>query len=197
MIWAMILAAGESKRMKSSKLLLPFAEKTIIETVIDNVISSEADKTLVVLGAEQKRIEDKIQKYQVDTIVNRDYKKGMLSSVQLGFKTIPDEAEAVLVLLGDQPSISPSIIDKIIDAFRSSKKGIILPTYENDRGHPVLIDLKYRGEVESLSPEVGLRGVVYGHPEDIHEVEVDDPSILRDIDTLEDYEKELFDHKKN
>lgn len=196
MIWAMILAAGESTRMGKPKLLLPFENETIIETIIHQVIPSKADKILIVLGSGWERIEEKIKKFSIKTTVNPNFKKGMLSSVQWGFKALPENTRAVLVLLGDQPAISTAIIDKIIDAYQTTKKGIVLPVYKKERGHPVLIDLKYKGEVESLSHKIGLRGLVYSHPEDIMEVKVKTASVLRDIDYLEDYQKELAKNKE-
>jgi molybdenum cofactor cytidylyltransferase len=191
MIWAMILAAGESKRMGKPKLLLPFGEKTIIETIVETVVSSKVEETLIILGSDREKIEDKIKNYPVEIVYNRDFRSGMLSSVQCGFKALPVETRAVLVVLGDQPKISKAIINKLIAAYKSSEKGIVLPVYKKERGHPVLIDLKYREEVEKLSPEVGLRGTVYRHPEDILEVDVETPSIIKDIDDESDYKKEL------
>ena len=191
MIWAMILAAGESKRMGKLKLLLPFGGKTIIETVIDNIIQSKVEKILVVLGSDWEKIKEKIKNFPIKIIVNPHFTKGMLSSVQLGFQTLPKNTQAVLVVLGDQPAVSSAIINEIIDAFKRTRKGIVLPVYKNNRGHPVLIDIKYRNEVENLSPDIGLRGLVYNHPEDILEVEVGTPSILRDIDDIEDYRRGL------
>jgi molybdenum cofactor cytidylyltransferase len=191
MVWAIILAAGESKRMGKPKLLLPFGEKTIIETIVETVVSSKVEKTLVILGSDRKKIEERIKNYPARVVYNRDFRSGMLSSVQCGFKALPEEARAVLVVLGDQPKISANIINKLIDAYKSKGKGIVLPVYKNERGHPVLIDVKYRKEVENLSPEVGLRGTVYNHPEDILEVDVNTPSILKDIDDESDYKKEL------
>jgi len=196
MIWAMILAAGESKRMGKPKLLLPFKNKTIIETLIEKVIPSKVDNVLVVLGSDSKKIEEKIKRFSLKITVNPHFKKGMLSSIQWGFKALPENNQAVLVLLGDQPAVSTAIIDKIIHAYQKTGKGIVLPVYNKERGHPVLIDLKYRNEVEGLSHEVGLRGLVYSHPEDIMEVKVKIPSILRDIDYPEDYKKELTRSKE-
>ncbi len=190
-IAAMILAAGESKRMGEPKLLLPFGKKTIIETVIDSVIKSGVDEILVVLGSSAEKIEKKIKDFPLRKTVNPDYKQGMLSSVQWGFKVLSDEIQGVLVCLGDQPSISAVVIDKVIDAYKQTGKGIVVPTYKRRRGHPVLIGIKYLEEIKNLSPDVGLRGVVYNHPEDTHEVEVDTVSILRDIDNPDDYNKEL------
>jgi len=191
MIWAMILAAGESKRMGKPKLLLPFGEKTIIETVIENVIQSRVEKILVVLGSSWEKIKKKIENFPIEIIMNPHFSMGMLSSVQWGFQALPKNTQAVLIVLGDQPAVSSAIINEIIDAFKRTGKGIVLPVYKNNRGHPVLIDMKYRGEVENLSPDIGLRGLVYNHPEDVLEVEVGTPSILRDIDDMEDYRRGL------
>ena len=191
MIWAMILAAGESRRMGRPKLLLPFGEKTIIEKIIESVIQSKAEKVLVVLGSDLKKIEEKIKNFPLKIAINPDFRKGMLSSIQRGFQVMPENTKAVLIILGDQPLISTAIINKIIDAYKRTGKGIVLPVYKNERGHPVLIDMKYRGEVENLSPDIGLRGTVYNHPEDILEVEVETPRILKDIDNIEDYKREL------
>jgi len=196
MIWAMILAAGESKRMGKPKLLLPFGEKTMIETVIDRVIQSKAEKILIVLGSNREKIEKKIGNLPLEIAVNPDFREGMLSSVQRGLEALPEEARAVLVFLGDQPSIPSEVIDRVIDAFRETGKGIVLPVYKGERGHPVLIDMKYRHEVENLNPEVGLRELVYGQPDDILEVEVDDAGILRDINDIEDYTREIKNKSK-
>lgn len=191
MIWAMILAAGESKRMEKPKLLLSFGEKTIIEAVVYNAVQSKAENILVVLGSDREKIEEKIKDLPVKVVFNPNFREGMLSSAQIGFQMLPEDTQAVLIFLGDQPAISHAVIDKVIDAYNRTKKGIVLPVYEGNRGHPVLIDMKYKDEVANLSADVGLRGVVYSHPEDVQEVGVETPSILRDIDDADDYDREL------
>ncbi len=192
MIWTIILAAGESRRMARPKLLLPFGEKTIIETVLDHAASSKANYTLVVLGGFREKIKQKTKGFPVITVFNPGYRRGMLSSVQMGFRSLPEGAQAAAVLLGDQPSISHTVIDKVIDAYSLTTKGIVLPTYKKERGHPVLFDMKYKSEIAALSPKVGLRGIVYSHPGDVFEVPVNTSSILRDIDDMQDYKKELL-----
>ncbi len=192
MIWTIILAAGESRRMVQPKLLLPFGEKTIIETVMDNATSSKANYSLLVTGGFREKIRQKTKRYPAITVFNPDYKRGMLSSVQKGFRSLPEGAQAAVVLLGDQPSISFRVIDKVIEAYSLTPKGIVLPTYNKERGHPVLIDMKYKKEIAALSPEVGLRGIVYGHPKDVFEIPVNTSSILRDIDDMKDYKRELL-----
>ena len=206
MIWAIILAAGESRRMGKQKLLLPFGEKTMIETVIDNAVQSKVDEVLVVLGSGAEKIAEKIKssflekslskKKHVKTTVNPEFRQGMLSSIQWGVKSLPEDTRAALVMLGDQPLIPGSVIDKIVDAHKQTQKGIVLPVYNKKRGHPILIDMKYRDEVKRISPDTGLRALVHNHAEDILEIEVDVPGVLRDIDTVEDYNQVLSEEKK-
>ena len=92
--------------------------------------------------------------------------------------------------------IPSSVIDEVIDAYKKTGKGIVLPVYNKRRGHPILIDMKYRDEVKRISPDTGLRTLVHNHAEDILEVKVDAPGILKDIDTVEDYNQILFREKK-
>ncbi len=191
MICALVLAAGESRRMGAPKLLLPFGDKTIIEHIVDNINQSKADKILLVLGSHREEILSKMADRPVLIVVNHRYKKGMLSSIQAGFESLPKDTAAALVCLGDQPLIPFSILDDLIEAYEQTKKGIVLPVYKKKRGHPILIDQKYRQEVLDLSPDIGLRSLVRNHPQDVQEAEVDTPHILKDIDKPEDYAREL------
>jgi molybdenum cofactor cytidylyltransferase len=186
-IWSIILAAGESKRMGSPKMLLPFNGSTILENVIHNVAGSAADGILVVLGANAEKICELVSIYGVLQCKNENFREGMLSSVKCGFRNLPGDMEAVLVFQGDQPCISAGTINSLIDAFHQSDKGIVLPVYKGKRGHPLLLDIKYSEEVERLDPDEGLRGVIRLHADDIQEVDTMESGILRDIDTLEDY----------
>jgi molybdenum cofactor cytidylyltransferase len=190
-IWALILAGGESMRMKAAKMLLPYNGKTIIETVIENVTGSGVDKTVVVLGAGKEDILKVIRKYSVMHCYNKDYGQGMLSSVKCGFRFLPDDFEAAMVFLGDQPMIPSEVADTIISAYRTTKKGIVMPVYDRKRGHPLLIASKYRDEIEKLGTVENLRFIAHRFPSDVLEVETKISGILKDIDTREDYLKEL------
>lgn len=190
MIYGIILAAGESKRMGRPKQLLPFGNRTLIETVIDHVLQSQVEKVMVVLGANKKLVVKRLAKFPVSTVINPRYEDGMLSSVQVGFEAIAKDATAAIIILGDQPTIPGWVFDSIIKAYRSSGKGIVVPIHQKKRGHPILIDCKYRKEVAALDPSVGLRALLFGHPDDIEEVSVESPAILKDIDYPEDYVKE-------
>lgn len=185
--WALILAAGSSRRMGSQKLLLPFGQSTIIETVIDNVLNSSIDHVMVVLGANQEEIRDTLAHLPVQFCYNREHEKGMLSSVICGTRAIPQDAVCILIYLGDQPGIPPSVTDSVIDTYSEELYGIVIPVHEHRRGHPLLVDMKYRKEIEQLNLEEGLRSLRHHFPQDVLEVEVDEPGILVDIDTREDY----------
>jgi molybdenum cofactor cytidylyltransferase len=191
MIWAVVLAAGESRRMGQPKLLLPYGDGTIIEKVVRNVASSRADRAMIVLGGNRREIEEKMRAVAIKRVVNRRYKEGMFSSIRRGLSALPASAGAAVFVLADQPDVPTSVIDLLIEAYRREKKGIVLPVFRKKRGHPLLLDLKYRREIEALSPDIGLRGLLRKHPDDILEVRVSSPAVLKDIDDPDDYGRSL------
>ena len=189
--WGVILAGGSSTRMGKQKMLLPFEGKTIIETVIEKVIPILKSNIFVVLGSHRDEIKRQICKLPVTVIVNENYKEGMLSSVICGIQEIPFNAKGVMIFLGDQPQIPVSAIYKVAETAEQSEKGIVIPTFNRKRGHPVFIDLKYRKEIKQLDPNKGLRELMLNNENDIMEEECGVEEILRDIDTPQDYEKEI------
>jgi molybdenum cofactor cytidylyltransferase len=188
-IWAVILAAGESKRMGYPKMLLPINGSAMIECVIENVKKSDVDKIIVVVGAEKEALIPLADKWHIEYCYNENYKEGMLSSVQCGFKNLPSGCKATLVFQGDQPFITPITINSVINAYLSSEKGIVIPVYKNKRGHPILIDMKYCNDIYKLSPDEGLRSLTYKFPADVLEVNTDESGVLRDFDTYDQYTK--------
>lgn len=187
MIWAVVLAAGESRRMGTQKLLLPFGESTIVENVVRAALDSSLQGIVVVLGADEGQVREKLSLYPVTFAVNENYAQGMLSSVQAGFEALPEKATAAVVMLGDQPFVTAETVDELIARHRETRKGIVLPVHGGRRGHPVLIATKYKSDILGLSPEGTLRQVVHACAADVLEVAVDDPNVLRDIDTPDDY----------
>lgn len=196
MVWAVILAAGESSRMGRPKMLLPWENSTILETVIWKALSSRSDGVLVVLGADKDKIERLIRRTPVTLAVNENFREGMLSSVRAALEKLPSETRAAIFTLGDQPHIPGDTFDKLMDSYDASEKGIVLPTYQGRRGHPILIDLKFKDEILGLDDSVGLRGLLRLHPSEILEVPLDAPGILKDIDTPGEYQALLGSTKK-
>ena len=190
-IRSIILAAGESKRMGFPKMLLKFNGKTMIEKVLDNVAESDSDSILVVLGAGREELTDLVRKYDVKYCYNENYRDGMLSSVQCGFKNLPADTEAAMVFQGDQPFITPAVINMVIKTYKTSGMGIIIPVYKGKRGHPLLLDRKFSDQIYGLDPGEGLRSITYLNSSDVLEVETGEPGILMDFDTYDDYKKEF------
>jgi molybdenum cofactor cytidylyltransferase len=186
-IVAIVLAAGESKRMGLPKMLLDFGGKTMIERVIENVFCPEIENVVVVLGAYRNEIKEKLGNYSVLLSFNEKYHDGMLSSVQCGIRSVPVDTEAVLIFQGDQPFIKSGIITQLTQAYRLSGKGIIMPVCEGKRGHPLMIDKRYFSLIDTLDSSEGLRSLAGLFPEDVLTVETGESGILRDFDTIEDY----------
>lgn len=190
-IWAVVLAAGLSTRMGTQKLLLPFDGRPIIEKVIENARLSGIKNMVVVLGSDAGAVSSVLKHEPVQLVMNKNFGEGMHSSVITGVKAVPEDAKAVLVFLGDQPFIPPKATKAVIEAWKASGKGIVIPLFQGRRGHPPLYDLKYRHELENLDPEKGLRAIAGKFPEDVFEVETFCAEIVRDIDTKADYENEI------
>ncbi len=191
-IYGLVLAAGMARRMGSTKQLLPFGDRTILQTVVDTLSGADLAGVVVVLGHDADAVRESLRGRPVLCCVNDAYREGMFSSVLCGLRHLPGDADAVLMALGDQPQIELRVVQAVVRAYREGDRGIVIPISGGKRGHPVLINLScYRGEILNLSGDEGLKPVMRGHPHDTLEVPVDDEGILRDLDTLKDYRAEI------
>ena len=191
-IYGLVLAAGMARRMGSTKQLLPFGDRTILQTVVDTLSGADLAGVVVVLGHDADAVRESLRGRPVLCCVNDAYREGMFSSVLCGLRHLPGDADAVLMALGDQPQIELRVVRAVVRAYREGDRGIVIPISGGKRGHPVLINLsRYRGEILNLSGDEGLKPVMRGHPHDTLEVPVDDEGILRDLDTLKDYRAEI------
>jgi molybdenum cofactor cytidylyltransferase len=197
MICAVVLAAGRSSRMGVQKLLLPFGGKTVISHIVDQFLGSAVDKIFVVTGHQPERISVELSGRRVSIVNNADYDSGMLSSVRCGLRALPKRCKAVLVAIGDQPSISTELVDLMIRSFTATEKKILVPYYEGRRGHPILFAAMYREEILTHYDNVGLRGLLHAHPDDVLELAVSTPCVLSDMDYPDDYQRELRSMNEN
>ena len=191
MICGIVLAAGCSRRMGAQKLLLPFGGKTVIAHIVDELLASAVDEVHVVVGHQAKRVSEELSGRPVSIAKNSNYKSGMLSSVRCGLAALPRKCRAVLVALGDQPSITSRLIDQMLRSFAATEKQILVPLYRGKRGHPLLFSELYRDEILNAYDSVGLRGLLHAHPEDVFEMAVSTSAVLSDMDCPEDYRREL------
>jgi molybdenum cofactor cytidylyltransferase len=195
-IYGLVLGAGMARRMGSTKQLLPFGDWTVLQTVVDTLIRADLAGVMVVLGHDAEAVRDSLREWDITFCVNGAYREGMFSSVLCGLGHLPQNADAVLFALGDQPQIDLQVAQAVVAAYQKGDNGIVIPTWDGKRGHPVLVSLsRYRSEIFALSGDQGLKPVMRGHPEDTLEVPVEDEGILRDLDTPEDYRAELEKQK--
>ena len=191
MICAVVLAAGLSRRMGVQKLLLPFGGRTVVVHIVDQIIASAVDKIHVVVGHEGGRVSRELSDRPVSIVTNPDYKSGMLSSVRCGLAALGQECRTVLVALGDQPSITSRLIDRMVESFDETEKQILVPFYDGRRGHPVLFSQAYYDEILAHYDNVGLRGLLHAHPDEVFELKVSSSAVLSDMDCPEDYRRQL------
>ena len=189
MICALVLAAGQSRRMGTQKLLLPWEGQPVIVHVVDELLRSPVERIFVVIGEQGKPIRDAVAGRRVHLVTNADAQGEMLSSVRRGLIAMPEQCTAALVALGDQPSITADVVAELVEAFRATGRGIVVPTYRGRRGHPLVLAMHYRDEILTRYEDVGLRGLLQAHSEDVLGVEVATPGILEDMDVPEDYRR--------
>jgi len=188
-VTAVVLAAGEAKRMGETKQLLPWGDTTVLGQTLRNLKQSAVHEILVVSGHEAEAIDAVVNEEGVIVIHNPDYATGeMLSSLKTPVRQLRPQ-NAVLVVLADQPMVEPQSIDKLLQAYWQGKGKLIAPAYDGQRGNPVLIDSDYYDELLALPLEAAPRDLLKRHERELYLVAIDSDSVLRDLDRLEDYQR--------
>lgn len=182
-----ILAAGEGTRMGRTKQLLPFRGKSILECVVDSALASSLHQIVVVLGHQADLLIPLLENRAVDTVVNSDYRLGQSSSLKAGLRAVNGDVEAVLFLLGDQPLVTPALIDRILAAYATSLNLIVMPVFDGKRGNPVLFSRETFCRFEALRDDCGARPLFEEYAGNILALTVCDQAIHFDIDTEDDY----------
>lgn len=189
----MVLAAGMSRRMKSSaaepKQLLRLSGKTLVQHALDNVQRSRVDEIVLVLGFAADAVLKQIAADGVRVILNSEYAQGMGTSLRTGLSVLSTSVKAAFVLLADQPFVRPETLDRMIASHLESAAEITIPLFKGFRGNPLLLDCAVFPELMGLSGDVGCRAIFGSHTQGIHKIEVDDPGILLDIDSVVDFQK--------
>jgi len=180
---AVILAAGESKRMGRPKQLIALGEATILERTIANFLNSRVGEVVVVLGHRAGEIARRIAGSPVTIAINADYRQGMSTSIIAGLRRVSDKAQGVMLALADQPFIDSQTIDQLLAAFTGHNKGIVVPVYKGRRGHPVIFATGYKEALQRLKGDIGGREIIRRNPDDVLEVAVSCEGVIVDIDS--------------
>ena len=185
---AVILAAGQGKRMGQTKQLLPWGETTVLGQTIANVQAASVQDIVVVTGHDAEKVTAVAQAAGVGTIYNPAYASGeMLSSLQTAVRALLGQTAAVLIFLADQPMLGPELIEPVLAAYRQRERDLIVPVFGGRRGHPTLIAQDYFAELLALPEEAAPRDLLRRHEAEIHFVPVSGDAILRDLDVPADY----------
>lgn len=203
-IAAIILAAGSSSRMGAGrhKLLLPLAGRPVLAHVLDSALASSARPVILVLGHQADAVRAQIASYlsnpAITIVENPDYLQGMSTSMWVGLQTLiakttgksgETSVTGAIILLGDQPLLTPSIIDALIATQQETGKCIVAPLYEGKRGNPTLFEASLFPELLQVSGDEGGRSVLARHKEEMATVEVGDTQANYDVDTWEAYQQ--------
>ncbi len=187
-----ILAAGASRRFGAPKQLIKWRGKYLIEHVLDVSLRSHLDSLALVLGHESEKIlaalGKKIHHPRVTAAINHEHRDGMSGSLRLGLSLVRETHPSVMFLLGDQPFLDSDFINLLLARFRASEKKICVPVHQGKRGNPTIFSRHFYDLMMDIEGDVGAREIIRAHPENVLQVEVDNPLHLFDIDTQADLE---------
>jgi molybdenum cofactor cytidylyltransferase len=193
MIAAVILSAGESSRMGRPKALLPIEGQTFIDKIVQALRQAGLEKIAVVLGHNAAAMTQKIAHLPVNVLVNSDYQKGQLSSLQVAVRYVraDENCRGMLVHLVDHPYISAELVNRLTDRFENSGKLIVVPRFHGKRGHPVIFARSLFDELLDAPIDQGAKAVINAHRGETLEVETTDEGITLDIDTPDLYRQHV------
>lgn len=182
--------------MGKPKALLPIGGVSFIERIVHGFRATKVGKIVIVLGHRAAELQKEIVQLPVAIVVNQDYAKGQLSSLNVAIRSLETEkstedVDGILVHLVDHPFVSPALVDQMIDRFYASNKLIIVPRYKGRRGHPVIFSSRLFSELLNTSLEEGAKAVVHAHRDETLEIETDYEGVAIDIDTPEEYRQYL------
>ncbi len=200
---AIILAAGTSSRMGAGrhKLLLPLAGRPVLAHVIEAALASQARPIVVVLGHQANEVRAQLAEWLDDPAIivaeNSAYWQGMSTSMRVGIQTLVSSGymkserhvDSALIMLGDQPLITPHIIDALIHTYQTERKGIVAPLYEGQRGSPVLFRAAFFPELLEVSGDEGGRAVLERHRDEVATIALGNAAQRYDVDTWEAYQE--------
>jgi CTP:molybdopterin cytidylyltransferase MocA len=175
--------------MGTAKQLLRSGEDTLLERVLRAARRSQASEIVLVLGFAADEILRTISTNGLKIVINEAYQEGMGSSLRMGISAVHREAQAALIMLADQPFVLSSTLDQLMQHHRQCAPQVAIPTYKGFRGNPVLLDRSLFAEIAQIKGDVGCRAIFGHHVESIVKLAVDDPGILLDVDTREDFER--------
>ncbi len=186
-IAALILAAGASTRLGQPKQLVQLAGKTLLERACETALSIDNQAVVVVLGAHSEVLKSAIEHLPVKTLVNENWQSGMGSTIACGMAQLPHDADAVLLLLCDQPFVTHDLLEKLVEKWQENPDHVIASAYSGSFGPPAVFGKRYFEELTALNGQQGAKKLMERHREQL--LLVDFPDGEMDVDTEEDLKR--------
>ena len=187
MISSILLAAGQSKRMNGeNKLIKKIHEIPLIKHSVKNILASSIDELIVVLGYQKEIIEKLINKNEkIKFVFNKDFESGMASSIKVGLNHLSENTEAFFICLGDMPNVNQDIYNKLIQSKNNNE--IIIPTYKNQQGNPVLFSINMKDKIMNIDGDVGAKKIIEMNKDKVFSLETNDLNVTVDFNTKESF----------
>ena len=188
MISAILLAAGQSKRMNGeNKLSKEIQGIPLIKHSVKNILASSIDELIVVLGHQKETIEKLIDKNKkIKFVFNKDFESGIASSIKTGLNNLSEKTEAFFICLGDMPMVNLNIYNQLIKSI--NKKEIIVPTYKGQQGNPVLFAKSMKEKIINISGDIGAKKILELNKDKILNLEINDQCVTKDFNTQDSFD---------
>ena len=187
LIGAVILAAGGSRRMGQPKQLLLVDGQPMVRRVAEAVCSAGLEQVVVVLGAAADQVRVAIEGLPAEVVCNVHWAEGMSTSLRAGIGALRAEIQAALVVLADQPGLTPGLVHQLVDCYLGTGASIVVPVYQGQRGNPVLFDRCLFPDLLRLEGDRGGRALFKRYEKQLQPLDVDDPAVILDVDDWADY----------
>ena len=187
MISAILLAAGQSKRMNGeNKLTKNLQDIPLIKHSVKNILDSYVDELIIILGHQKEIFEKLIDKNEkIKFVFNKDFKSGMSTSIKTGIKNLSKETDSFFICLGDMPLINKDIFNMLIKS--KNDKEIIVPTYKNEQGNPILFSISMKKKIMAIKGDVGAKKILELNKDKILNIETNDQSIAKNFNTPDNF----------
>ena len=191
MISAILLAAGQSKRMiNENKLVKKYKNIPLIKYAVDNVLNSSIDELIIVLGYQKEVIKKIIdENKKIKFINNPNFESGIASSIKTGLDNLSKETEAFFICLGDMPNINKEIYNQLINLrFNNKDKEIFVPYYQEKQANPILFSKKMKEEIQKIEGDFGAKKIIVDNEKKVFKLSIQDKGVITDFNNINDFE---------
>jgi molybdenum cofactor cytidylyltransferase len=186
-IWGVVLAAGLSRRFGSrNKLTAPIDGVPLVRRTVEAYVAARLAGVLVVTGHEHEEVEAALATLGIHTVFNPDFAAGQSTSLRAGVLALPEAADATVIGVADQPSLTADVIAQLVDWAVRTASPIVAPLYAGERGNPVLFARELFCELASITGDTGGRTVIARHRDRVHWVDIASAAAGADIDRPDD-----------